>query len=394
MDNQLRQINSPQIELYERIQAFSLDQLDAQLSFSKRLARDNNWSLSYAQRVIEEYKKFTFLAVVAGHPVTPSDQVDQVWHLHLSYTQSYWQDFCPNILQTPLHHDPTRGGSSEHLKFNDWYSRTLDSYQQFFGQMPPADIWSAPQDRFGQDLHFVRVNTQQNWLLPKPSLSSLPKVQPKQALIFSLLCTLASVVTGCQILGGVPNPAKFTGAEFLTFYFFLSLAVIVAARNLRWYLRLPSENLASTSPSLDIYETAYLAGGEKRVMDTAIASLFQREYINVKGTQISLTLNSIGETLPHPVEQAVMEAISSDISTYKVLRTIIPKITGIRDRLRHLGLFLIPSQSFKARLHPALLIASLVGLGTARILTGISSGKPVGNLIIMCFIVAIIRACL
>lgn len=47
------------------------------LTFSQRLARDNCWSLNYAQRVIKEYKKFAFLAVCAGHPVTPSDQVDQ-----------------------------------------------------------------------------------------------------------------------------------------------------------------------------------------------------------------------------------------------------------------------------------------------------------------------------
>ena len=30
-----------------------------------------------ARRVIREYKRFTFLAMEAGHPVTPSDPVDQ-----------------------------------------------------------------------------------------------------------------------------------------------------------------------------------------------------------------------------------------------------------------------------------------------------------------------------
>lgn len=86
--------------------------------------KENGWSHRYAQRVMEEYKRFTFLAVVAGHPVSPSDPVDQVWHLHLSYTRSYWQDFCPNILQTPLHHEPSRGGRSEQLKLGGGH-RTL-----------------------------------------------------------------------------------------------------------------------------------------------------------------------------------------------------------------------------------------------------------------------------
>ena len=36
-----------------------------------------------APGAIEEYRKFVFLALVAGHQITPSDQVDQVWHLHL-----------------------------------------------------------------------------------------------------------------------------------------------------------------------------------------------------------------------------------------------------------------------------------------------------------------------
>lgn len=160
-------MNTEHIELYKRIQAFSLDKKDAQLSFSKRLARDNCWSVQYATQAIEEYKKFAFLAVAADHPVTPSDQVDQVWHLHLTYTRSYWEEFCSEVLQTPLHHDPTLGGQAENQKFNDWYSKTLESYERFFGAKPPIEIWSTPKVRFGHDLHFVRINIQQNWVLPK-----------------------------------------------------------------------------------------------------------------------------------------------------------------------------------------------------------------------------------
>lgn len=91
-------------KLYERLQTFSLDEPDAILPFSVRLARENRWSLEYTQQAIAEYKKFAFLAVVAGHPVAPSEQVDQVWHLHLTYTRSYWDEFCPNILRKSFHH--------------------------------------------------------------------------------------------------------------------------------------------------------------------------------------------------------------------------------------------------------------------------------------------------
>ncbi|MEO0377802.1 MAG: TIGR04222 domain-containing membrane protein, partial [Cyanobacteria bacterium P01_A01_bin.17] len=110
-----------QEEQFQRIQAFSLDQPNAQLPFSQRLAQESGWLSDYADRAISEYKKFVFLAVNAGHPVTPSKVVDQVWHLHLTYTKSYWLEFCPQVLQTSLHHEPTQGGTKEEQKFEGWY---------------------------------------------------------------------------------------------------------------------------------------------------------------------------------------------------------------------------------------------------------------------------------
>src|SRR5688572_3649708 len=96
--------------LFQRICAYSPDDADSHLTFTQRLARENGWDLKYARRVVEEYKKFMFLAVAAGHPVTPSEQIDQAWHLHLVYTHSYWEEFCGAVLGQPIHHGPTKGG--------------------------------------------------------------------------------------------------------------------------------------------------------------------------------------------------------------------------------------------------------------------------------------------
>ncbi|MGI9243877.1 MAG: glycine-rich domain-containing protein [Verrucomicrobiales bacterium] len=74
-------------ELYQRIEAVSIDTGGEALTFRSRLARENGWAPGYAARLLDEYKRFVFLAMVAGHPVTPSDQVDQAWHLHLAYTR-------------------------------------------------------------------------------------------------------------------------------------------------------------------------------------------------------------------------------------------------------------------------------------------------------------------
>ncbi|NJK61209.1 MAG: hypothetical protein HC918_14570, partial [Oscillatoriales cyanobacterium SM2_1_8] len=130
-------MNPQQAALYQRIQAFAFEPTAVHLSFVQRLAREHRWSLAYAERALDEYKRFAFLAVAAGHPVTPSEPVDWVWHLHLSYTRSYWEHFCPEVLQTPWHHEPTQGGPAEQEKFCRWYAQTLDSYAPVFWRSPP-----------------------------------------------------------------------------------------------------------------------------------------------------------------------------------------------------------------------------------------------------------------
>jgi len=154
-------------EIYDRISAYEFDEGGSVFPFSARLARENGWSRAYTARVITEYRRFVFLAVVAGHPVSPSDPVDQAWHLHLLYTKSYWKRFCAETLNTPLHHDPTEGGREERAKFSRWYERTLESYRAIFGEPPPGDIWPSPGARFG-DGHFQRVNIRHSWIIPKP----------------------------------------------------------------------------------------------------------------------------------------------------------------------------------------------------------------------------------
>lgn len=166
-------MNELEQALYERIMRFSFDTGNEPLTFEKRLRFENDWSPDYCARVIEEYKRFVFLAIVAGHPVTPSDQVDQVWHLHLTYTEPYWDNFCPQVLGKALHHVPTRGGPQEAEKFRRWYENTLDSYYRFFGQRPPEDIWPDASVRFGEDLYFRRVNIKRHWIMPRQQLTRL-----------------------------------------------------------------------------------------------------------------------------------------------------------------------------------------------------------------------------
>lgn len=139
---------------------------DAALPFVVRLARENGWSRGHADRVLEEYRRFCFLAVTCGHAVTPSDAVDQAWHLHLSYTRDYWERFCPQVLGRPLHHGPTAGGPAEQHRFFLQYAETLRSYARVFGP-PPADLWPDAGRRLNQDHKARRIHPRDGILLPR-----------------------------------------------------------------------------------------------------------------------------------------------------------------------------------------------------------------------------------
>ena len=156
-----------QLNLWEKINSFEMDDEEADFTFTERLARENDWKIEYALRVVQEYKKFMFLNCIAEHPLTPSDQVDQVWHLHLLYTQSYWIDFCENTLHQKIHHGPTKGGATEKNKFTNWYEKTKELYLSTFKAETPIDIWPSSEIRFSE-IEFVRVNTKRNWIIKKP----------------------------------------------------------------------------------------------------------------------------------------------------------------------------------------------------------------------------------
>src|SRR5262245_18359330 len=138
----------PQLELrpfdkvlWARLETMEIDPPDATTRFHHRLKQYNKWTDEYAGRVTKEYRRFLYLAARAHHPVTPSDTVDQAWHLHLIYTRHYWEELCGKILGLQLHHEPSAGGAVESSKFERQYEQTIEGYQAAFGVAPPADIW-------------------------------------------------------------------------------------------------------------------------------------------------------------------------------------------------------------------------------------------------------------
>jgi hypothetical protein len=130
--------------LWNQLKTFPFDQGNPELSFRRRLACDNDWSRDFAERAIDAYRRFLYLAATADDQATPSQCVDQVWHLLLTYTNSYWDKLCDGILGKKLHHDPGLGQAGEAEQHASWYRSTRERYAQEFGEEPPKDLWPEP----------------------------------------------------------------------------------------------------------------------------------------------------------------------------------------------------------------------------------------------------------
>lgn len=206
--------------LFERLVSFRIDPPGVALSFAQRLAHENGWSLAFAQRAIAEYFRFVWLAMRAGHPVTPSPAVDEVWHLHLCYTRSYWDELCGQVLQRPLHHGPTRGGAAEDAKYVDWYARTLASYREHFGE-PPADLWPAPSERFRGGIP-RKVDARSHWVVSKVRVRALLGSGARVAAMAALLV----LTVGCVDLSK-PDSVAVLGFAMVGVFFLVGVVLMV-----------------------------------------------------------------------------------------------------------------------------------------------------------------------
>ena len=369
--------------LWEKIESFAFDTPGTKLTFAQRLARENGWSLAFTRKVLVEYKRFVFLAMAAGFPVCPSDAVDQAWHMHLTYTRSYWDDFCKGTLGRPLHHGPTRGGREEDVKHHDMYARTFAAYRQAFGEEPPADVWHPEQVRFGEDVAFRRVNTRRNWVIPKPFWL-------KRAAMFATGC-IALLSTGCLAPGGPAMLMDMVGPEFLTFFVIMSVGVFIVASIVRAAARIGRPTTAERDTGDDPYLIATLNGGGKYAVNAAVIELARRDYIHTQpdGSLAKLADNSGIEFL-HPFERAVYDAIQSPASDMPDVRSAVKHwVDGMIEHLRARGLVMQTADIERTHRRVRLLLLSIPAIGIAKILTGISRDRPVAFLVILVVVACI-----
>lgn len=209
-------------------------------TFGSRLAQENGWSRDFAARVEAEYRRFLYLMAKSDRDLTPSDAVDQAWHLHLGYSRHYWEELCGRIVGRPLHHGPSAGGAAEAARYRDQYRATLDRYAELFGEAPPADIWPDAATRFAGDWRRIDLS----------DAIVLPRRRVRGALALGLALPLAACAAGVD--GGLALP--ILGLAFI-------LIVLVARTSRKPRSRSGSSGCGGGEGSVDVGSDCGDGGG-------------------------------------------------------------------------------------------------------------------------------------
>jgi hypothetical protein len=260
--------------LWNKIQDFSINDGNAVTTFSGKLATSQKWSVSFTLRAIEEYKKFIFLCCISPTGAAPSHTVDEVWHLHLTYTYSYWTSFCKHTLEKEIHHYPSTGGKEEDDKHRDWYKDTLALYEDVFGTSPPEDIWPRPKQTIaGFELKWKKTIMLIILLFP---------------FLFILLCFRTLI------------PFLLNGSQFLLFFPLYAFAIIRAYIIYHKHNKEPVEKLTEDRFPEDVspFQMASFLHDKHRAVQTALIDLLKRDLVAVGNNQHFIVKNKYHTVMP------------------------------------------------------------------------------------------------
>ncbi|MEA9563363.1 MULTISPECIES: TIGR04222 domain-containing membrane protein [unclassified Xanthomonas] len=382
------QATAAQLALWQRLQAYRFGSgADALPAFVRRVAKQAHCSVAQAQLAVDEYRRFCFLACSDTHDVTPSPLVDQVWHTHLTDTREYWQQFCPQVLQTTLHHQPGRGDSDDAARFQTQYRQTLERYSTHFGT-PPTQVWPAPPPQS------AATPAQQHDA--EASLRAL-RGEPMRArrgaglgtlLVWAVATLVIGVVAGN---GEAASPLHWRGSSFL--------ALFVAGIGLAWsasaWLRRQLRSIGRASPvhAVDTMELACLSGGAGRVADLLFARLLACDAVHLQRDEDAQARKWVHCDPTVAVPAALQPALQcvrdgeDPVLAWQTLRTL---AAPVQQRLIDKGLLLDRRMALLVRGISAVPVAALWTLGACKLVIGLQGGYPVGYLLALMVLVSMV----
>ncbi len=376
-DSNHRTENDEHAALWRRLLAHPFESPNQSLSFTARLAREQGWSLADARTAIDEYRKFCFLAATSSRHVTPSEQVDEVWHLHLIYSRDYWQTFCPHVLRCDLHHGPTAGGGHEAARYREQYGETLRRYEDVFGT-PPARWWPSRRERFANAAMIRRVDLRRHWVVKKPQMPSA--WASLSAMLGTALIAIPSVALALP-----SNPLNWPASPFLTLFALACLLSIVIAAITRRSGR--SAGNAVLYPELTVAEFAYLAGGAERAADAAVTELLAQKSVAWENRELRPT-GTMAVLDPSAAE--ALRCVKANPVLAVALPRIIRAMQPIRERLIRRQLWLDEATSRRLAGMSAIAPLAVAAMGAAKIMLALEHGKPFGFLLVLTIIIAIV----
>ncbi len=363
-------------ELWRRIAAHSFEIPDHSLTFAARLARDHGWTIDHARRAIEEYRRFCFLAVTGEDQATPSEEIDAVWHQHLTYSRDYWQDWCGKALERPLHHQPTQGGPNESARFARQYAETLARYEACFGPPDPA-FWPGPADRF-VGARFRVVDLDRTIVVAVPA--SIGRAARRLAGLLGCVAFAAAPMASKPAEAAGLGPLDWAARDTLTFYAALTVAALIAAVIYRLVVMQAFGGSNVAARSFGPVELALMAGGRERGADVLALELMRAGHLRVVGDRI--------EVLPRPPfsgpsDADILRRHGLSFTRARLVELLEPSLRPAWDRLARDGYALSALDAAAIRTRTFLLFAPVLMLGLAKVAIGFARGKPVGILIVM-----------
>ena len=420
-------MNQAESDLWKKLSCYSFDDPQSPFRFSARLARENRWTKEFTQAVLEEYRRFLFLACVCDHQVTPSIEVDEAWHLHMIYTRSYWDDLCLKTLGKPVHHGPTRGGRSEDLRYVEQYQKTLESYAKYFGEVPPGKIWPDASVRFRRDFNAVHVDISRNWVIRKPRWFvelnynlrhvriHLARIYPGQRkaqawpililliyLFVGLLGLSASVEPQMKFAAIVNPVTRFDAGTFLTFYPIFGVMLLTVTYFSQRYL-LITDDLRQLKLDDESAETIAIlkekVGTSNRLALLSLSRLLSEKKIDYDlfeiqdGSAKTIKTYKIVENTEPPsraIDKLVFRVIqkfraeNKSLSDDELIAVVnnSSEMQQLQDEINNRKLMTFSDNYWIARFFGFLLFLLFIGVGLSRAMIGLQRHRPIGYLMI------------
>lgn len=111
-------------------------------SFEENIARYNNWSIHFCNKVIFEFERFIFIRANNSN-TSPSDLIDKLWHSLILNTEFYI-DYCLKKFGKIIHHNAFDSFDLNQRKIR--IINTINIYKSTYGSFMYPEIWNCNFD--------------------------------------------------------------------------------------------------------------------------------------------------------------------------------------------------------------------------------------------------------